>query len=672
MNGHKFEGKWISDRAFASLAPRHVFHRQLEKVDLPADGHENSHILFRKCFRLEKAAANAKIYITADDCYKLYLNGVFVAQGPAPAYHHCYNYNEIDITAYLHAGENTLAVHTYYQGLINRVWQSGDFRHGLLLDLIADGETVICSDESFLTHRHTAYTALGESGYRTQFMERYDSRAGECGFYKPDFDDKSWEKASLRTCVDYTTVPQRSKMLVFEEIKPQSVRTAGNRISVDFGRMYVGTVSARAKGKNGEKITLRMGQELNGDGSVRYELRCNCRYMEEWILSGNDDRLEQFDYKAFRYLELESQDGAEISDICLISRHYPFTLKARLGAMFAGDETAESIWKLCLHSQKYGIQETIQDCPDREKGFYLGDGCYDVFTNYILTHDDSMVRKLIDDAFASSFICEGLMTCMSCSFMQEIAEYPLIMPDLMLWHYRAAGDREYLRENIKKMERVLDFYREHYEHDGIVKDFDRWCVVEWPKNYQDGYAADVTEGKVSHEAHIAINAYYYRAVSVTNKLCRIAGLARYREDEKYLHDAIIDMFYDSRAHLFVDGAEHRHISLVGNVFPFAFDMAPDAVFEENFRKLYREKGEDATSFFTTFPLLMKFTRMGDDEQVKKIILHEGTWRRMLREGATATFEGWGKDCKWNTSLFHLTMSSVAMFMADIDLKGILE
>ena len=92
--------------------------------------------------------------------------------------------------------------------------------------------------------------------------------------------------------------------------------------------------------------------------------------------------------------------------------------------------------------------------------------------------------------------------------MQEIAEYPLTMPDLLLWHYRVAGDLEYLRENVKKMEKVLDFYRKNYEKDGILRDLDRWCVVEWPANYRDGYAVDITEGKVCHEAHIAINAYY--------------------------------------------------------------------------------------------------------------------------------------------------------------------
>ena len=49
---------------------------------------------------------------------------------------------------------------------------------------------------------------------------------------------------------------------------------------------------------------------------------------------------------------------------------------------------------------------------------------------------------------------------------------------------------------------------------------------------------------------------------------------------------------------------------------------------------------------------------------------EGAWLRMIREGATTTFEGWGKDSKWNTSLFHLAMSYGALFLADTDLDNL--
>ena len=139
---HEFTGKWITDSEFFELEPRNVFHTQLNPIDLPCNEHRNRHILFRKKFSIEKFE-DAKIYISADDYYKLYINGQFVGQGPAPSYHFRYNYNVIDVSSFLVEGENTIAVHTLYQGLINRVWQSGDNRHGLILDLIID-KSKIC------------------------------------------------------------------------------------------------------------------------------------------------------------------------------------------------------------------------------------------------------------------------------------------------------------------------------------------------------------------------------------------------------------------------------------------------------------------------------------------------------------------------------------------------
>lgn len=36
---------------------------------------------------------------------------------------------------------------------------------------------------------------------------------------------------------------------------------------------------------------------------------------------------------------------------------------------------------------------------------------------------------------------------------------------------------------------------------------------------------------------------------------------------------------------------------------------------------------------------------------------EHSWYNMLKEGATSTFEAWGKDQKWNTSLCHAWASA---------------
>jgi len=610
---HIFAGKWITDNEFYRLKPRNVFHKQLEPVDLPCDEHRNRHILFRKNFVMSTSIENAKIYISADDYYKLYINGQFVGQGPAPSYHFQYNYNVIDVTSFLKEGKNTIAVHTFYQGLINRVWQSGDNRHGLILDLIAENSVVVASDETFKTKPHSGYTETGIAGYQTQFLEEYNSNSPEVGFERTEFDDSLWENAKLHEYSDHILTEQKTEMLVFEKISPISEEKNGNVVKIDFGSNYVGYLYMSVNGKKDSVITIRCGQELNEDGSVRFKLRANCRYEETWILKNGESILEQFDYKSFRYVELILPEGCNINELYLVARHYPFELKAEMKKEFQADEKLSGVWDLCVHTQKYGVQEIIQDCMEREKGFYVGDGCYTALTNMILTKDDSMVRKLIDDGFATSFITDGLVTCLDCSFMQEIAEYPLILVSIIWWHYKLTGDTEYLKSNYPKVKDLLEYYRKEYEKSGLLCNLDKWCVVEWPRNYQDGYDVDIREGKVCEQAHVSINAYYIEAVKTANRIAMELDLCPYRDIQELI-GAFVNAFYDREKHLFKDGVDTNHISIVGNSFPFAFGLCPDDKCIENIANMFLERKISAVSFFLCISCVDGFCSIWNGEQ----------------------------------------------------------
>ena len=668
---HQFQGQWISCAELAALQPRNVFHRQLEPLPLDCSEHRDRHVLFRKHFSLTKKPEHARIFITADDYYMLYVGGTFVGQGPAPSYHFQYNYNEIDLTPYLKEGENVIAVHTLYQGLINRVWQSGDRRHGLLCDLEVDGQTVVSSGTDFLVALHSGYTESGVCGYQTQFLETYDCRAPEVGFEQPSFDESDWQNASVCLHDDHVTAAQKSAMLVFEEIAPAATHAEQPRILLDFGATYVGYLDAVVCGHAGDAVTVRCGQELNEDGSVRYSLRANCVYEETWILGEGESSLSWFDYKSFRYAELILPAGAQLVRAALRARHYPFTLHTAIKPSYAQDEALCRIWDLCVNTQKYGVQEAIQDCMEREKGFYLGDGCYTALTHMVISGDDSMVRKLMDDAFATRFITPTLVTCMDCSFMQEIAEYPLMLVYLVLWHYRYTGDRAYLAQNYSKITELLDAYRTEYEHDGLIKELNKWCVVEWPANFRHGYDVDIREGQVCHQAHVSINAYYIAAIRTANKIAAELGLPAYR-DESELLEAFYAAFYDAERKIFKDGEHTEHVSLVGNTFAYGLDLCPDEATKRNVLAMLDEHSMSSLSMFCTFPMMWGLVRDGEEERIREALLHDGTWSRILREGGTTTFEGWGKDTKWNTSLFHLTMSYGALFMADVDLKRILD
>ena len=668
VQNHAFKGSWITNEEFYELPPRNVFFRQLGKERPDCSEHRDRHILFRKRFFCEKTAEKATLFLSADDYYKLYINGVFVAQGPTPSYHFQYNYNTLDVTPYLRRGENVIALHTLYHGVINRVWQSGDNRHGLILDLDVDGKCVLSSDKSFKVAYHTAYRELGVYGNSsTGFLEEYDSRAPEVGFERPDFDDSGWVFAKISKVSDHVLRPQSTKALVFESISPVLTERRGDTLFVDFGSNYAGHLCLRAKGKSGDTVTIRMGQELWEDGSVRYQLRATCVYEDTWILGDGESILDPFDYKAFRYAELILPEDCELLEISLFARHYPFSLSVSLREDYATSPDLTRIWELCVHTQEYGVQEAILDCMDREKGFYLGDGCYTALTHMLLTGDDSIVRMLIDDAFSTAFLTETLMACMNCSFMQEVAEYPLMMVKLILWHYRLTEDKEYLSVNYPKVVRLLNGYRHDYERAGLLGNLDKWCVVEWPDPFRDGYDVDLKEGKICEEPHVALNAYYLEAISCANDMAKALSLPAYR-DVAPLRAAFVHAFYLPDKHLFRDGVNTEHVSMIGNVYPFAYGLCPDGECEKNILDMIENRKISTVSLFGSFAILEGLVRCEKAEWIPSVLSDKGAWLRMLREDATTIFEGWGKETKKNTSLFHMTLSYAAAFLADIDHK----
>ena len=197
---------FISHPDFCSLEPIDVYHVELDENGKDVYNREdpndpitvahpphlrNRHVIYRKKTALP-TFERALLRISADDYYKLYINGKFVAEGPTAGYPEAYFYNEIDLSDVLVEGENIIAVHCYYQGLINRVWVSGDLRQMLWCELYLDGEKVLESDESFKCQYHSGYTECGRLGYETVYNECYDARSSEVGFMNRDFDDSDF------------------------------------------------------------------------------------------------------------------------------------------------------------------------------------------------------------------------------------------------------------------------------------------------------------------------------------------------------------------------------------------------------------------------------------------------------------------------------------------------
>lgn len=641
---------FISHPDFANLSPLPVFHKEhgaSVSVSHP-ESLQNKHILYRRTVKMG-SFSRAVLRITADDFYKLYINGRYVTEGPAPGYPHAYYVNEIDVTDYLAEGENVFAVHTYYQGLRNRVWVSGDLRQMLWCELTVDGEVVLVSDESWKCIYHTGYTACGKIGYDTGFAECYDSGAAEDKFFEKDFDDSRWVFAKINTMGGWSLIPQASRQIAVYPMSPETCERTRCGLRLSFPTEAVGVLTAQARGNRGDVVLLRYGEELAADGSPRYEMRCNCRYEEQWILSGGEDILRQFDYKAFRYVELIFPDSVEISDVGMLVRHYPYE---RRYEYVTDNENLRKVLDLCENTVKYGTQEQFIDCPTREKGAYLGDMMVSGRAHAILTGDTTLLKQVAENFARTSFICPGLMAVCGSSLMQEIADYSLEYPALLTWIYSVDGDLDFLRRAEPWATGVYEHFRQFENPDGLLeKVTDKWNLVDWPANLRDGYDFPLTT-PIGEGVHNVINALWYGLKLAMGEIYGILGKSADFGAEK-TRSAFIGTFYRAETGLFADSAESDHSAVHSQIFPLLFGIGcEDEALKRRLAEFIAAKKLTSMGVYMAYFALAALKNAGEDVLCEALSTDEGAWLNMLREGATVTFEAWGKEQKWNTSLFH--------------------
>lgn len=645
------QGKFISHELFADLKPINVFHTEYPQVTVPnaTEKYADKHVLFRKKFNAGGDLFKAVLKITADDYFKLYINGEFVTQGPPPSYPQAYYYMELPVGRFLRSGENVIAVHTLYQGLINRVWVSGDNRESLWAELVVNGEVILATDESWKCKISSAYEPMAIVGYDTQYMELFDSCSEDVGFEKENIDDSKWQNAKIKKYNDYNLIKSPIKPLEIYEVEPKTIRKTENGYFCDFGQEAIGYLVVTAKGKKSDEIIIRQGEELNDDGSVRFELRSNCRYEEKWILSGGEDTLDQFDYKGFRFAELIVPETAEIISVKFRVRHYPFKQKAVYKSINAD---FDDIIKLCVNTIKYGTQEIIPDCPTREKGSYLGDFCISGRAQALLTGDTTFLKKTILDFCRTSFICKGLMSVATSSFMQEIADYGLIFPSLVLWTYKFDGDIDFLKSVEPTLKGMCEYFASFDRGDGLIeKLYGQWNLVDWPANLRDGYDFPLTK-PISDGVHNALNALWIGFLKAMNEIEVVCGNEKVAETDEVIR-SFYKAFYNDETGLFCDSESKTHSAVHSNIFPLLFGIyGKDEELKKRLVKMIYDKKLNSMGVYMAYFALAALVENGERDKAIELTLDKNAWLNMIKEGATTTFEAWGKEQKWNTSLFH--------------------
>ncbi|CAN7657751.1 family 78 glycoside hydrolase catalytic domain [Paenibacillus sp. LjRoot56] len=653
----EWQANWLTDRAFMNLEKSYLYHKELEEVVvepyLPDLQHHHWYV--RNVFILdEKVIDDDKIWLhlTADDYYKLSINGEFVAQGPAQSDANHYYYNRIDVRSFLKVGKNVIAVHVYYQGLLNRAYNSADNRQGLIAELWAGENLLVKTDRTWKAKRVNDNLPGVTFGYDTQFTEHLDARQSELGWKEVDYDDSDWAHAEAVEHTDYTFVQQPTPLLDVYKKQPSHVeRLAAGHYLIDFGTELTGQFAMSAHGNAGEQVHILSGEELlPGDQAVRYEMRCNCFYHDQWTLSGDIDDFETYDYKAFRYVEVQGPEEALKPDsFHAVVRHYP--LDEHSCVLHSSDELMNQIFDICKNGVRYGSQENFVDCPSREKGQYLGDNTIIGHSHMLLSGDLRLYRKAIEQFGRSSFVCKGIMAVVPGHFMQEIADFSLQWPMQVMQYYRYSGDKAFLQEMYPYAEGLLTHFEQFEREDGLLEGVtDKWNLVDWPQNLRDNYDFDLSR-PVGPGCHNVINALYIGCVSTVNEIRELLEVA-YENRLPRLKKSFLEAFYDEKNRLFRDSEQSTHHALHANVLPLLFHIAPEQSIS-SIVDMIRTKRFACGVYFSYF-VMKALAEVGEHALIYDLLSadDEHSWGNMIKEGATTCFEAWGKDQKWNTSLCH--------------------
>lgn len=646
-------GEWICAKRFAKLKPIDLLHKESEKrkTELP-DELKNIHMLIRCKLNIAKDHGRIRLRITADDYYKLYINSEFVGQGPTQGYRFCYYWNEYDVTKYVKEGENDIFADVYYQGLINRAYNSGDLRMGMVAEFFDNDKCILSSDSEWEYALSDAYKITHTIGYDTIFAENFDSRARV----------SSWDKCCVKN-TDYVFSAEPAVSLSVYRKKPKfAEKLPGGGIFYDFGSEITASLSLTAFGKSGETVRILCGEELEDTPlKVRYNMRCNCLCDERWTLDDGECKYEQYDYKAFRYVAVIPSGDAEILSLEAIVRHYPFD--DDYCTLVTDSKVLNSVWNICKNAVKYGSQEVYVDCPTREKGQYSGDMVITGSAQVILTGNTSLLKKAIDNQMQSARICKGLMAVTPGSLMQEIADYSLQFPILSLFYYKHTGDKKYLAENLSVCEGIISHFRKFERADGLLEDvIDKWNLVDWPENLRDGYDFPLTQ-PIGKGCHNVINAFYVGCVMQTEQIREILGVKDSKRSIE-LRSAFDNEFFNTETGLYVDRKGSSHSAVHSNIIPTFYGICSSEK-ETKIADYLIERGMCCGVYMAYF-LLKALCRMGRYKEAYSLIVSEGehSWYNMVREGATTCFEAWGKEQKWNTSLCHPWASAPITVLAE--------
>lgn len=641
--------------------------------------------LYRRSFSLEVIPSQFIIYVSADNRYRLTLNGEVVSTGPARGDINNWRFEEVDLAPYLQAGENVLAA---------QVVNFGEFRHAAqtsfqtafilqghednLIDLNTrpDENWKIHHDEAF---GYTPFLSDSVGGYYAAgpgdilFAEKHP-----WGWEEVSYDDSNWQTPRAAT-VEFavgrgflfgstwylvpreipkmTNIPTRiTKVVRAEGIKlPNNIFEGESGVTIpphttatiilDQGHHTIGHPKLSFSKGEGSKVKLTYAEAMFFNDSEEYSAHGGWRkghrnknlekkdvkgYYDIVHPDGGDHRnFQPLAMRVYRFVKMDIETQGEALDLDDFQGYYtayPFEEKSSFSC---DDDSLKIIWDVAWRTLKNSSVETFVD-PYYEQLQYIGDSRVQAMVAIYVADDDKLMKKAIK-SFDDSRLPMGLTASRFPSYIvQVIPTYSLLWIGIMNDFYMYRNEPEYLEQFVPGILTVLDWFERHIDDTNMLANLEWWNFTDWAVGFDNGIPPGADDG---HSANVSLQFVYAieNALPILKQFGKTAEADKYEAIAKSMKAAVLAHCQNMQTGLIAERPEKDVYSQHTNIWAILTDVFPDDEAKSIMEKVLSDPELIQGTVYFKFYLVKALQKVGlGDKYMQQL----GPWKYMLNQGMT--------------------------------------
>ena len=646
---------------------------------------------FRKKLNVKDKPNRFIVHVSADNRYRLFVNGHVVCSGPARGDLHNWYFETVDLAPHLQAGENIIAAMVWNMGVHAPVAQISH-QTAFVLQGNTDAEKEVNTNASWKVMRNESYTPTSlDNGAKTRsYMvigpgDWVDASRYPWGWEQLNYADAAWStpiRIAQPIATGYGTdnmwtLKPRNIPLMFE--RPQAIQKI-RRVSglADAPPQLSAALTVPAH----SKVSILLDQEFNtvaypeltvsGGTSATIQLTYAEALFNKNFEKGNRNEIEGKEiignhdvfiadggvkrvfrplwFRTYRYVQLDIETGSEplvVHSLSGMATGYPFEVKASFAS---SDPSLQEIWDVGWRTAQLCAGETYFDCPYYEQLQYEGDTRIQSLISLYVTGDDRLMRKAILDFFQSRD-SEGLTQGRYPSNrFQVIPPFSLYWISMLHDYWMHRKDDAFISEMLVGVMGVLDWYERRIDPaKEMLGPMKWWNFVDWNLKFKSGTPDGATDGNSS----VISFQYAYtlrQAAELFDYFGKTNESQHYRALANKVGSKAFQLCYDANKGVVANTPEKISYSQHASIMAVLSDGAPLAEQRSIMERVLVDTGLSQATFYYRFYLNRALKKVGLADRYYSELK---PWRDMLNIGLT-TFaeepEPTRSDCHaWSSS-----------------------